>query len=34
MLLMIKKGVRGIKWHSVNKYAKSNNKCMKDYDKN
>ena len=34
MLLMVKKGIRGGICHSIYQYAKANNKCMKDYDKN
>ena len=34
MLLMVEKGVRGGKCHSICRYAKANNKYMKDYDKN
>ena len=34
MLLMIKKGIRGGIYHSVYRYAKTNNKYMKIYDKN
>ena len=34
MLLMVEKGIRGRICHSIYQYAKSNNKCMKDYDKN
>ena len=34
MLLMIEKGVRGRIYHSVYRYAKVNNKYMKDYDEN
>ena len=34
MLLMVEKGIRGRLCNSVNRYAKSNNKYMKDYDKN
>ena len=33
ILLMIKKGVRAV-YHSVYQYVKSNNKYIKDYDKN
>ena len=33
-LLMVEKGIRGRICHSVYQYAKSNNKYMKDYDKN
>ena len=33
MLLMVKKGIReGIR-HPIYRYAKANNKCMKDHDK-
>ena len=34
MLLMVQKGIRGGIYHSDYRYAKSNNKYMKDYDKN
>ena len=34
MLLMVEKGIRRGICHSVYRYAKANNKCMKDYDKN
>ena len=34
MLLMVKKGIRGGICHSIYRYAKANNKYMKDYDKN
>ena len=33
MLLMVEKGIRGRLCHSINRYPKANNKCMKDYDK-
>ena len=33
MLLMVEKGIRGGLCHSINKYAKANNKCIKYYDK-
>ena len=33
MLLMVEKGIRGGLCHSINRYAKANNKCIKDYDK-
>ena len=34
MLLMVEKGIRGEKCHSIYWYAKANNKYMKDYDEN
>ena len=34
MLLMIKKRIRGGKCHAIHRYAKENNKCVKNYDKN
>ena len=34
MLIMIGKGIRGGICHSIYRYAKANNKYMKDYDKN
>ena len=34
MLLMIEKGIRGGICHALYLYAKTNNKCMKYYDKN
>ena len=34
MLLMVEKGIRGRICLSIYKYAKANNKYMKDYDKN
>ena len=34
MLLMVEKGIKGRTCHSVHQYPKSNNKYMKDYDKN
>ena len=33
MLLMVEKGIRGEICHAIHHYAKTNNKCMKDYDK-
>ena len=34
MLLMVEKGIRGGTYHAIHRYAKTNNKYMKDYDKN
>ena len=34
MLLMVEKAIRGGLCHAVNRYAKANNKYVKDYDKN
>ena len=33
MLLMVEKGTRGGICHAIHRYAKANNKYMKDYDK-
>ena len=34
MLFMVEERVRGRICHSIHRYAKANNKCMKNYDKN
>ena len=34
MLLMVKKGIRVGICHAIHRYAKTNSKYMKDYDKN
>ena len=34
MLLIVEKTIRGEICHAVYRYAKSNNKCMKHYNKN
>ena len=34
LLLMVEKGIRGGIFHSIYQYAKTNDKYMKDYDKN
>ena len=33
MFLMVEKGIRRVICHSIYRYAKANNKYMKDYDK-
>ena len=33
MLLMVEKGIRGGICHAIRRYAKGNNKYMKNYDK-
>ena len=34
MLLMVEEGIRRGICHTIHRYAKANNKCMKNYDKN
>ena len=34
MLLMVEEGIRGGICHAIHRYAKANNKYMKDYDEN
>ena len=34
MLLIVKKGIRGGMCHAMHRYAETNNKYMKNYDKN
>ena len=34
MFLMVEKGIRGAICHAIHRYAKENNKYMKNYDKN
>ena len=34
MLLIVEEGIRGGIYHSIHRYAKANNKYMKDYNKN
>ena len=34
MLLMVEEGIRGGIWHSIHRYAKVNNKYMKNYNNN
>lgn len=34
MQLIVEEGVRGKLYHSINRYARANDKYMKDYDKN
>ena len=33
MLLILEKGIRRVIFHSIYRYLKANNVCMKDYDK-
>ena len=34
MLLMVEKGIKGGIYHAIYRYAKANNKYMKNYDEN
>ena len=34
MLLMVEEGIRGVICHSIHRYAKANNKYMKNYNNN
>ena len=34
MLLIVEKGIKGGICHAIHRYTKTNNKYMKDYDKN
>ena len=34
MLLMTEKGIRDRIYHAIHRYAKANDKCMKNYYKN
>ena len=34
VLLMVEKGITGEMYHAIHKYAKANNKYMKNYNKN
>ena len=34
MLVMVKEGIRGGKYHAIHRYTKANNKYMKNYNKN
>ena len=34
LLVTVEKGIRGRTSHSIHRYAKANNKYMKDFDKN
>ena len=34
MLLMVEKEIKGVICHAIHRYAKANNKHIKDYNKN
>ena len=34
MFMMVEKGIQGGICHVIHRYAKANNECMKNYDKN
>ena len=34
LILLVEKEITGIIWHAIHRYAKANNKYMKNYDKN
>ena len=34
LTIMVEKGIRGVICHAIHRYAKTNNKYMKNYDRN